>query len=71
MIHWEEVESSNIRSIGYDAELEELHIKFRSGSEYAYFGVPGEIYAEMMRAPSKGRFLAAEIKGKYEYEKTI
>ncbi|MBA7580346.1 hypothetical protein ES708_22237 [subsurface metagenome] len=69
MIRWDTVESSNINMVGYDAELEELHVKFNSGTEYVYSGVGAEVYGGLMRAPSKGKFLAAEIKGKYEYQR--
>ena len=69
MLNWTEVESSNIRMIGFDADIEELRIKFNSGAEYAYFGVSAEVYGGLMRAPSAGKFLAAEIKGKYDYRR--
>ncbi|MBA7676496.1 hypothetical protein ES703_84738 [subsurface metagenome] len=67
MIKWSTVESSNLSMVGYDAEKLELRIKFNSGTEYAYLGVPSEVFDGLMRAPSAGKFLAREIKGKYEY----
>jgi hypothetical protein len=67
MLDWKEVESSNIFAIGYDTDKSELHIKFNTGAEYAYFGVAKDTFDNLMDAPSKGKFFAAEIKGKYEY----
>ncbi|MBA7590381.1 hypothetical protein ES708_32497 [subsurface metagenome] len=69
MLDWTEVESSNIKKVGYAAALEELHIKFNSGTEYAYLEVPPEVFDALIGAPSKGKFLNAEIKGKYEYQR--
>jgi hypothetical protein len=57
------VESSNIESIGYDAETETMHVKFNSGL-YEYQGVSERAYLALMSAPSKGRHLRSMgIKG--------
>jgi len=69
MRRWDTVESSNINMMGYDAVTMELHVKFNSGTEYVYSGIGADVYGGLMRAPSKGKFLAAEIKGKYEYQR--
>jgi hypothetical protein len=69
MLDWTEVESSNIKMVGFDADKSELHIKFNTGAEYAYLGIARDTFDNLMDAPSKGKFFAAEIKGKYEYRR--
>lgn len=63
------VNSSNISSIGYDEENEILEIEFKKGEIYQYFDVPYEVYDELMNAESHGKYLAANIKNVYKYEK--
>ncbi|MCY3782253.1 MAG: KTSC domain-containing protein [Chloroflexi bacterium] len=63
------VASSNVRSIGYDRDSETLEIEFNSGSIYQYFGVPEQMYDEIMRAPSKGRFVHQYIRNQYAYSR--
>lgn len=64
-----DVVSSNLKSVGYDEGSETLEIEFHNGSVYQYFGVPPEEHRELMDADSHGKYLAAEIKDKYRYEK--
>jgi hypothetical protein len=59
------VQSRALRSIGYDAEAEELQIEFQSGSVYAYQGVPPSVYEWLMRIPNKGVFVTRQIVGRY------
>jgi hypothetical protein len=63
------VESSSIASIGYTRSTSALEIEFRSGAIYRYRDVPITAFKEFMKAESKGRFFAAQIRGKYAYEK--
>lgn len=59
------VDSTSIRSIGYDARRHELELEFReSGETYRYFGVPAEEYAAFMTAESKGTYLNQVFKPK-------
>ncbi len=46
-----------------------LYVRFTSGGEYVYFGVPIEVFTAFAQAESAGKFLAAEIKGKFEFQK--
>ena len=55
------VESSNIAAIGFNDG--NLFVEFISGSRYRYDDVPSETFQEFLEAPSKGRYLNAEIKG--------
>ncbi|HKO90520.1 MAG TPA: KTSC domain-containing protein [Polyangiaceae bacterium] len=59
------VMSRALRSVGYDAEAEELQIEFHSGSVYAYEGVPRSVYEWLLRIPNKGVFVTRQIVGQY------
>ena len=61
------VDSSNLRSVGYDAEQQILEIEFKSGSVYQYFNVPATVYEALMSASSKGTYHSQWIKYSYRY----
>ena len=64
------VVSSNIASIGYDAEQMILEVEFNYGSIYQYFDVPESVYEGLMAADSHGKYLDAYVKkAGYRYEK--
>jgi hypothetical protein len=50
------VESSAIRSVGYNARREILEIEFTSGIVYQYDDFPQSLHDQFMRADSKGQF---------------
>jgi len=56
------VSSSNLRSIGYDADSSILEIEFNSGGVYQYQGVPQIEYDALLNAGSKGSYFNANIK---------
>lgn len=62
------VESSNLKSYGYDINHSLLAIEFKGGM-YLYFGVPANVHAAFTGAESKGKFFDQEIKGRYSYTK--
>jgi lysyl-tRNA synthetase class 2 len=61
------VESSMMTQVEYDDDAQELDILFASGKRYRYFGVPPDIYAELLDAESKGQFFNEEIKDVYPF----
>jgi hypothetical protein len=63
----EPVESSMLRSAGYDPERSILELEFNNGRIYRYFGVPEEMFAELLAAESKGRYFLAEIDDLFPY----
>lgn len=63
------VTSSNIASIGYDADSQTLEIEFLNGGVYQYFDVPQHVHQELMNASSHGQYLAQNIKGVYRFSK--
>lgn len=58
------VQSTSIKSVGYDQQTKVLEIEFNSGV-YQYANVLPGVYAELMAAESAGRYFAANIKNKY------
>lgn len=68
-------DSSNVRAIGYDSENKYLYVQFHPGSEserspiYRYISVPENVYSRFIEAPSKGMFVWANIRDKYNYAK--
>ena len=63
------VASSNIASIGYDANTETLEVEFLNGSVYQYYNVPQNMYDQLIAEGSKGRFLNFYIKNSYPYSR--
>lgn len=59
------VTSSNIAMVGYDSETLEMHIQFRSGHVYAYYGVPEDVYHNLINASSVGSFFHYNVRGRY------
>jgi hypothetical protein len=63
------VNSSNVSSVGYDADSQILEIEFNNGGIYQYSGVPESVYEGMMGADSKGKYFHANIKNAYPFSK--
>lgn len=64
------VESSNIAAVGFDAREDDdtigtLYVRFKNGSEFAYYDVPAEKYDNFLDSPSKGKFYIANVKSAY------
>lgn len=59
-----QVVSSNVVAVGY--ENNDLYVDFKSGS-YVYKDVPHEIYDALLVAESKGKFMWAYIRDRYDY----
>lgn len=60
-------ESSNIARFAYDEPGSVLKVEFKNGTVYDYFDVPSHIFDSMKNAPSKGQYLAQQIKGRHRY----
>lgn len=63
------VKSSNICSIGYEDFNRILYVKFLDNSIYAYYKVPKDLFEQMLKSSSKGKFLHNCIKGRFSYKK--
>lgn len=63
------VASSNLASVGYDADDETLEIEFHSGGVYRYADVPQAVYQELLSAQSHGSYFHENIRGEYDYRR--
>jgi hypothetical protein len=60
-------ESSNITRFRYAKESLVLTVEFKNGVSYNYYDVPEAVFERMKTAPSRGEFLARNVKGIYRY----
>jgi len=60
-------ESSNLAGFSYEKTSHVLTVEFKNGGRYNYYDVPEAVFEQMKVAPSKGQFLAQNIKEKYRY----
>lgn len=67
LIEMVDVQSSNIKSVGYDAEAKELYVQFNSGM-YKYLNVEPIIFEGLKLAESKGKYMNL-VKKTYTYVK--
>lgn len=64
-----QVSSSNIESIGYDEQNQQVYVRFLNGSLYVYKGVPLHEFENLRDAPSLGSYLHRNYKNVYPYER--
>jgi hypothetical protein len=60
------VESSSIKSVGYESDTETLSVEFCSGAVYEYAGVSQFTYDSFMASESKGHFFAVFVRACFE-----
>ena len=63
------VNSSQIKSVGYDAASKVLEIEFHPGSVYQYEDVPQDLADSLVRADSVGHFFGQHVKGVFTHRK--
>lgn len=61
----EYVESTMIKSYGFDSPTSTLEVEFNSGAVWQYYDVAESLYYEMKSSSSCGKFFNANIKGQY------
>lgn len=59
------VNSTNVKSVGYELSSNLLEIEFHGGRVYRYSNVPEGVYMSLMSAKSIGSFFHQHIKGNY------
>ena len=64
------VKSSNLKDVTYDNKKKELKVIFLNDTHYTYKNVPSILYNNLLRAPSKGKYLNKFVKGKFNYIRT-
>ena len=65
------VESTTVRSMGYQRRRKILEIEFHSGVVYQYLDVPERVYEEFRQAESKGRYFNCEIRDGYPFVRLV
>jgi hypothetical protein len=59
------VNSSKLRSVGYDEKSRTLEIEMSNGQIYQYVGVYPEVYRRLMAAPNPTSFFDDKIAEEY------
>jgi hypothetical protein len=59
------INSSKIRSAGYDPKAQVLEIEFSDGRVTAYLGVSQEVHRQFMASPSPASFFEDKIDENY------
>lgn len=67
-IDWSE-KSSIVERTVYNKETRQLEIVFKKTGAYIYLGVPIEVWNNLVKAESVGKFINSEIKSNYAYNK--
>ncbi len=65
------VESSTLRTIGYDESLALLRLEFQSRVVYDYFEVPVVVFESLLSAASVGACFNAMVRGCFRYEQVF
>ena len=59
------VNSSQIRSIGYDEKSQTLEVELSDGSIWQYSRVPGEVHRRLLAAPSVVSYYRDNVEDDY------
>lgn len=59
--------SSNVEAIGFDNDT--ILVQFKGGGIYEYRKTKKDLYEDLKKAESVGKFLNSKIKGSYEFSK--
>jgi len=59
------IQSTTLRSAGYDPADHVMELEFCSGAIYRYYGVPEFIFRDLLAADSKGRFFGDVIRDRF------
>lgn len=65
------VESSMIKSVGYNTETCTMLVEFNQGQIYSYTDVPPEVHQGLLAAKSLGKYFWKHIRGEYTYAKEV
>jgi hypothetical protein len=56
------VESSNLKSVGYDPKTKTLEVEFHTGAVHQYQDVPANKHKAMMKAKSVGGYFHIHVR---------
>lgn len=60
------VESSNVKSLGYDEDNKNIHVELISGEKYMYTNVPKKVFEDLLISTSIGAYMNRYLNGSYE-----
>lgn len=63
------VSSSNLASVGYDADTLTLEVEFLNGTVYQYYDVPEGVFEELLNAGSVGSYFSHNVRSNYPTQK--
>lgn len=63
-------DSTLLKAAAYHTQFGVLELTFHSGDGYHYFGVPAQIYNQLLRAESKGRYFNSQIRNRFKFTKS-
>ena len=66
-----EINSSNLKSAGFNTETGTLTITFNNGSIYEYYEFPWDKFTKFRMSESQGKFLNSNINGKYKFKRLV
>jgi len=71
LIEMKEVESSNMKKLGYDEKERIFQVEFNKGEIYQYYNVPNFLYEKIKsnEVKSKGKFFIKNIRDNFKYKK--
>lgn len=61
------VQSTTLVAMAYDVSQQILQLEFRDRAVYRYFGVPANLYQDLLDASSKGSYFNRFIRGRFAY----
>jgi|CXWK01.1.fsa_nt_gi hypothetical protein len=65
------VDSSNIRSIGYDEKTEILEVEFQNSHIYQFEGVGKSVHKKLLKAESIGKTFNESVRRKFNFKKVL
>ena len=63
------LDSTCVASVLFLAEQNVMEVVFRNGLVYRYFGVPLEVFQQMLAASSKGAFMSRFVRNRFPYQR--
>lgn len=61
------VDSSMLKSVGFDEKKKILEVEFNHGGIYEYYNVEKKTFDDLVNADSLGRYFINSIKDDYDY----
>tara|TARA_Y100001938_G_C7942540_1_gene355038 strand:+ start:460 stop:687 length:228 start_codon:yes stop_codon:yes gene_type:complete len=65
------VDSSMINKVMFNFQTKTLKVEFTSGALYEYTNVDPEIYDQMCKSESQGKFFNEKIKNNFDYTQLL